>query len=306
VYVAGDQQSLKGVTGPSGSVTKLTGKQPNLLLFYQAWDSAAKAGKSNLDTAAMLNACNAGMLPMLTWESWDTTDKSGGATVIDQPAFSPAKIAAGTYDTYVRQIALAIKGLGAKCPIALRLDQEPDGNWYPWGANTTGMTGNTPADYIKMWRHVWKIFANQGVTNVLWVWSPNYEGPKAPTPLSALYPGSGYVDWVGIDAYYSRTGLTFAALFDPTILALRTFAADKPWIVSETGVGGPPKVTDKPSGISNLLAAIIRRPHFNGLVYFDSPAVRNDWRFNQTGASLAAFKSGINNSQYATGKPGTL
>jgi len=40
----------------------------------------------------------------------------------------------------------------------------------------------------------------QGATNVKWVWSPNVRY-GAELPLANLYPGSAYVDWLGLDGY---------------------------------------------------------------------------------------------------------
>ena len=48
----------------------------------------------------------------------------------------------------------------------LRLDHEPNGYWYPWGLATKGMH-NKAHDYVRMWRHVWRIFHRQHVHNVI-------------------------------------------------------------------------------------------------------------------------------------------
>jgi hypothetical protein len=309
VAVAGAPGSLSGVTGSSNSVTSETGKQPNLLMFYEAWNGNAASGKSNINTKSIAAACAQGLLPMLTWESWNTSVHGNGPNApYAQPAFAPSKIAGGAYDAYITAAADAIKSLGANCPVALRLDQEPNGYWYPWGITTVGMGGTVAtraADYIKMWQHVWNIFNKQGVTNVIWTWSPNYQGPKHPTlpDLKVSYPGAKYVDWIGIDAYYNSTGMTWVKLIDPTVTQIISFANDKPLILAETAVGS---FSDKPAMISNMLSNALRRTRFNGFVYFDEhfANTRNIWPFQQTTASLNAFKTGIKG--YAAGKPGSL
>jgi mannan endo-1,4-beta-mannosidase len=292
-----------------------TGKQPNLDLYFQAWDSGAASGTPNFSVKNAENDCAAGLLPMLTWESWDTkvqgVNRGTPGVAWAQPAFAPAKITAGDYDAYITATAKLIASL--PCPIALRFDQEVNGYWYPWGETTTGMPG-TPAtrasDYIAMWRHVWQIFQDQGATNVLWVWSPNFQSAKHTgyPDLSASYPGDAYVDWVGIDGYYyNNPTQTFGGLFDSTIKQLKTAAPNKPWLISETGVGSGP---NKPAQITNLLKAVLARSRFNGMVYFDQykPYDRSDWRFdapNDT-ADLNAFSTGINKSGYAAGVPGSF
>ena len=200
------------------------------------------------------------------------------------------------------------------CPIALRFDQEVNGYWYPWGESTQGMPG-TPTSrakaYIRMWRHVWRIFQNQHANNVLWVWSPNFQGPKHPgvPALTTAYPGNKYVDWVGIDGYYYNTpGQTFKNLFGSTMHQLKPAAAHKPWFIAETGVGTYPNASEKPRQIKNLLASVAHRKKFNGFVYFNQfkPYDRSDWRFDSNQASLKAFRAGIHRKIYASGKPGSF
>jgi hypothetical protein len=289
---------------PINKVTQETGKQPNMSLFYRAWDSAAAAGTSNIPVGGIANACNAGMLPMLTWESWDTNvTQSDGAPAWSQPDFSPATIANGTYDAYIRSSAQQIKNLD--CPIALRLDQEQNGYWYPWGITTQGMN-NSAADYAAMWRHIWTIFNQVGVQNVLWVWSPDIQSHKHTglPDLSASYPGNRYVDWIGIDGYlYNNPHETFYEKFQPTFDQLRTFVAHKPWIVAECGVGTGAR---KPQQIKNVLSAVARRKRLIGMNYFDTNKAtdHSNWTFDETQSSLDAFKNAIQNPMYATGVPG--
>ncbi len=58
----------------------------------------------------------------------------------------------------------------------------------------------TPAQYIAAYRHIHQVFANQGVTNVIWVWVSTGYLPHLPD-IAASYPGASYVDWIGYDAY---------------------------------------------------------------------------------------------------------
>jgi hypothetical protein len=297
VYVSQAPSSM----APINRVTQETGKHPNMSLFYNAWDQAASQGSSNINTGAIQNACDAGMLPMLTWESWDTNVQgSNGGPAWVQPDFAPAAIASGQYDAYIRASAERIKSLN--CPIALRLDQEDNSNWYPWGIATAGMN-NTAADYVAMWRHVWDIFHQVGTTNVLWVWSPNVQGLKhrGLPPLRASYPGARYVDWVGIDGYIlNNPNETFYQRFQPTFTQLRKFVPDTPWIIAECGVGDS---ASKPRQLRNLVRAVGRRHRLAGLNYFDTNKSTN-WMFSSTHASLHAFKTAINSSVYGAAVAG--
>jgi hypothetical protein len=325
IFTAGAPANMSSVTGQppatTNSVTTETGKQPNLDLYFQAWNAGSEKGKTDFSLRTAENACAAGLLPMYTWESWDTSQRGTNShrgtnipgVLWAQKAFAPHKIIAGDFDPYIRATADLMKTL--QCPIAVRFDQEPNGYWYPWGETTDGMPGATPAiraaRYVKMWRHVVTIFRNQGATNVIWVWSPNFQSlAHAGYPdLSASYPGNGYVDWVGIDGYYyNNPQQTFKGLFGPTIQQLKPFAHTKPWLIAETGVGTYPDSTTKPSQIRNLLNAVAGRKRFNGVTYFDEDKAndRSDWKFDSDQDSLAAFKAGIANPVYAHGKAGSF
>ncbi|MBC3844311.1 hypothetical protein GXW82_41620 [Streptacidiphilus sp. 4-A2] len=38
------------------------------------------------------------------------------------------------------------------------------------------------------WQHIHDIFQNEGVSNVIWVWSPNIINPVPSVQLKAYYP----------------------------------------------------------------------------------------------------------------------
>jgi mannan endo-1,4-beta-mannosidase len=311
ISLAGVPQS---VTTPITQIQQETGKRPNLDLYYMDWGTAANAlaGVPNFNASQAENACAAGMMPMMTWESWDTTDTDPTEGVAyTQQQFSPTNIIAGNFNAYIRVTAQAIASIG--CPIALRFDQEANGYWYPWGVTNsaeypaTDTTAQKALLYIQMWRHVRRIFAAEGATNVLWVWSPNIQGPKGEklVQFKQFYPGTKWVDWVGIDGYYNTPARTFSILFGSTIEQLEPVAADKPWMLAETGVGSS---TKKPWQIKNLLGSIAKDKRFNGFVYFEQhkSTDRNFWPFVDPAHpnSLPAFKAGIANKVFASGKPG--
>jgi hypothetical protein len=294
---------------PIDKIAGETGKKPNLVMWFQDWGSGAASGKVNFAPKAAEDACAAGILPLYTWESWNTAAHSSNpSSPYAQPAFAAKRIVSGAYDSYIRNTAKAMRA--THCPIVVRLDQEQNGYWYPWGLETTGMGSlrDTAQEYVMMWRHVWRIFHNQGATNVLWMWSPNFQSRpgKGQPKLSKSYPGNKYVDWVGIDGYYvDNPKQTFSKLFGPTVKQLTPVAASKPFIVAETAVGTG---STKPRQITNLLTSIAKSKRFNGFVYFDYYAngKRSYWPFQQTAASLAAFKAGIDKSAFGAAKPGTL
>jgi mannan endo-1,4-beta-mannosidase len=319
VFLQGSPANVAPITDKAvpTSIASEAGKQPNLVMFYQAWGPTLAAGIPEFIRSAQ-NACGAGMTPMMTWESWDTsvTNPDQG-TAYDQPLYSLQSIINGKYDAYIRQTAAAIKKLN--CPIAIRLDQEQNGFWYPWGVSNKGMKGvdqPTPARYVAMWRHVWQIFQAEGAnSNVIWTWSPNQQGVPAsttsPRVLAKSYPGNAYVDWIALDGYFfNDPTLTFSKLFGPTISQLRPYASGKPLLIGETGVGGPDlSSAKKASQLTNLIDSVASRKSFVGFVYFDQSqvitakdeALDADWKLDQTAASRQAFSSAIGSSVYGAG-----
>ncbi|HUD11364.1 MAG TPA: fibronectin type III domain-containing protein [Candidatus Saccharimonadia bacterium] len=116
----------------------------------------------------------------------------------------------------------------------------------PGGVNLVGDAGS-PAQYIAMWQNVRNIFAQQGVTNVLWVMTDETYAPFT-CLTTLLYPGNSAVDWMAFDTY--DRGLTGAegtstAPFEGTAGAwynhleqvnnATTNFVSKPWAVGEFG-----------------------------------------------------------------------
>lgn len=134
-----------------------------------------------------------GSMPVITWEPW-LADFDAQAFPAINPI--PAKrdknclkyISRGDYDAYIDAWAKEAKAV--QFPIFVRLGHEMNDPYrYPWGPQN-----NKAEDYIAAWRHVVKRFRDLGATNVLWVWSPH----PAYGYFDAYYPGSAYVDWVGV------------------------------------------------------------------------------------------------------------
>ena len=70
-----------------------------------------------------------------------------------------------------------------------------------------------------------------------WLWTVNIinntQNGRIPPP-NPWWPGSSYVNWVGIDGYYLKPTWQFAPLFGPTIGQVRELTRD-PILVAETG-----------------------------------------------------------------------
>jgi uncharacterized coiled-coil protein SlyX len=284
------------------ATTAEIGAQTNMVGYFQGWDQAFRAD-------AVTRSWQHGQLPFLTWESRPIDD---GNDVINAPAYSLPRILAGDFDGYLHQFAHGVAATGL--PVAIRLDQEMNGVWYPW-AETDGsgasINGNSAGQFVQMWRHVHDIFEQEGANaNVIWVWSPNRVDNLPTSHQSAaytasLYPGDGYVDWVGMSAYLrppytAGQSFTFDATFGRTLAQLRALT-DKPILLSE--VGASETEGHKPAWVTSFFQGLNDPANTDiiGFAWFDMAVTSyvegvrqtNDWRIDSRPDTLAAFVAGL-------------
>jgi mannan endo-1,4-beta-mannosidase len=232
------------------------GRQPNLVSYYNPWLEPFQVGFAT------------------------SAAKHGAITLIqlDPKDVSLASIAAGQYDAYLRSYATAVKAFGSQ--VVLSFGHEMNGNWYSWGNQHT-----SPRVFVAAWRHVVTVFRATGVENVTWLWTVNVIDNSIPIPDPApWWPGSSYVNWVGIDGYYYMSSQNFSQVFGPTIVAILNLTGD-PILIAETGAepdsGQPAKIND--------LFAGTRSYGLLGFVWFDEDTQGRVWKVNGP-SSFAAFR----------------
>jgi hypothetical protein len=104
--------------------------------------------------------------------------------------------------------------------------------------------------------------------------------------LAARWPGSRYVDWIGVDGYWRGPGDTFASVLAPTIRAALRLAR-KPVLIGETGAADVPQAR---GWIRSLFAGARRTPSVIGVVWFDYGDRLGDYRLEDDPAALAMFR----------------
>jgi Glycosyl hydrolase family 26 len=251
----------------------------DIVNFFDGWSSGFPKDQVQQIAAA-------GALPEVTWEPWDY--KLG----VNQDTYSLQGIVAGKFDTYITGWAQQATRWGK--PMLVRFAHEMNGNWYPW---SVGVNGNTSADYVAAFRHVHNLFAAAGATNVKWVWSPNVLA-GATSNLVSEYPGSQYVDMIGIDGYNfgtatrNSTWVSPSEIFSPTLKLLAKLDLGKPVVVDEVGcgqIGG-----SKAAWISNFVKLLATEPLVKGFLWseFNTPI---KWGVETSTSSLAAMKASLHN-----------
>ena len=257
VYTKGVPDSYAGVTAFKSAIRAT----PDVVMYYSGWFVPFPAKFAT-------TVANNGAVPLVQ---------------MDPDHINVSRIASGRYDGYLSAYAEAVRRY--KHPVVLSFGHEMNGTWYSWGYQHT-----PPAVFVAAWRHIVNLFRALGAHNVTWLWTVNIinntHGGTIPRP-DEWWPGSSYVNWVGIDGYYLKPSWKFAPLFGPTITAIRKLTLD-PILVAETGAvpaaGQPAKIAD--------LFAGIRQYGLLGFVYFNSTNSTGQHFDLATPAAVAAFRNG--------------
>jgi len=245
--------------------------------FYP-WDKEFPTGREKADLRD-------GRIPLISWN---------GKTL-------NLAIGLGQHDELIRSRAQAVKALGGK--VLLRWMWEMDGRQK--SEHTTH-----PAFYIAAWRHIHDVFAEEGATNVQWVWCPNATAFRIEDERNApaYYPGDDYVDWICADGYNWAPGRegdqwrSFASIY-------RDFydwgmARGKPLMVGEYGAQERDP-GEKARWLTEAREALKTEfPGIKAVVYFDSKK-EYDWRVTTSPETLAAFRA-MANDPWFTPDPNPL
>jgi len=264
-----------------------------LIHIYTAWGSKDEEQFPKLQVNAILEL---GSIPVITWEPWlsdfDAEDFPGIPKPEDREKNCLLAIANGTYDSYIKKWAAEAKE--AKQPMFVRLGHEMNDPYrYPWGPQN-----NKPVDFIAAWVHVHDIFTRIGATNVIWVWSPHL----AYGYYDAFYPGSKYVDYIGVGVLNYGTAVTWSKwwTFDE-IFGAHYHELDslhKPIMITEfgsLGVGGSRTkwFTDALAGIATKYTAVKSIVFYH---YSADKTVSNkglNWYFKDEAVTTKAIKKRI-------------
>lgn len=237
-------------------------------------------------------AAREGRLLMLTLQSWKPIPQD---QVFGTPTTLIFDLLDGQYDEYLREWAREAARWGR--PFFFRLDNEMNADWCPWSAFQYGKDADL---YIYAWRHVWKIFQEEGAENAIWVWNPNDTSfPNWRWNHHTRYwPGGKYVDWVGLtaynlgDAYPGNTWREFREAYRPVYDEYRRLYPGKPLMITEFAShdGGG----DKARWITDMFSALKEEfPAIRFAVWWNGTDGARRYRFDSTPASREAFARGI-------------
>lgn len=213
---------------------------------------------------------------------------------------SLGQIARGRGDRWLHSFAATIAA--TRLPFALSFGPEMNGSWYTYGAGTARA-------YISAFRHVHNVLlrdVGKALTPatasrlLTFMWQPSAMHTSTPSPRP-YWPGTRYVELIGLDGYYYHPTDTFHVIFDRTISMLRKLSPKTRIMIGETAVG--PRIGHQVRGIYDLFAGI-RHRKLAGLIWFNRnqaglhyvPRKRvyhQDWRLQDHPGAMRAFIAGL-------------
>ncbi|GAA1792079.1 hypothetical protein GCM10009682_12620 [Luedemannella flava] len=231
-------------------------------------------------THSDLHFLQRGSILMLSWASGDTR-----ATTM------------GRYDELIRERAQRVAELDR--PIMIRFRWEMD------RPNLRASMWSGP-DYIAAWKHVRKLFAEEGATNVSWVWCPTVEG-FAGGYAQEFYPGDDAVDWLCVDAYAASQLVDLGTLLTPFLQWSATHP--KPIIIGEYGISRAYPAAQRAAWLTNAGAVFQANPQIKAVSLFESNPDPKDeqqqFAISDTPAALDAFATMSRASYFAPTFPTT-
>jgi hypothetical protein len=322
---------------------KLVGKRQAIIASSSYW------GEQSFPTANMEIIWRHGSIPLLFWSPWDRPyDEDQGPD-----KFSLANIAAGKWDAYIDHWGDAAKAFGH--PVMVSFANEMNGEWFPWSGVFFGRDKEVPGfdpppytgpeylrgAYLNWWgslgfpryvgpevfkaayRRVVDRVRARGATNVIWVFHfMNFSMPQEMWNLIAnYYPGSNYVDWLGMSLYGQQyvedNWSSFEPLLDWPCTEITTLDPSKPVMLAEWGIGEFPQFGSKSGFIREAFKVMKQYPMVKAAVFWNErwqnePKTNPDGtyqdggfsnlRVNSSPESLEAYRRGVG-EPYWLGRP---
>lgn len=290
---------------------EMVGKHQAIIASSSYW------GEQNFPTANLNVLWRHGSVPLVFWSPWDKPYIQGRGP----DKFSLTNILAGQWDTYIDKWGDAAREFGH--PMIVAFGVEMNGDWFPWsGAFYGGDDWDDDADnwkgpetFRRAYRYVVDRVRARGAMNVKWMFhTNNYSYPLDTWNFApAYYPGSDYVDWLGLSVYGQQfkdeANPDIPSLVDWPYKELSDLDANKPVMIAEWATGDFPFSPDergmlKPQWIKQALEMFpTRYPRLKAAVYWherwqNADQSYSNLRVNSSVESLKAYREGVANPDW--------
>ena len=284
----------------------MVGKHQAIIASSSYW------GEQNFPAANLNVIWRHGSLPLVFWSPWDKpyTQNRG------PDKFNLTDIAAGKWDAYIDKWADAAREFGH--PMIVAFGVEMNGDWFPWSGTYYGgdewipeiKSWRGPENFKAAYRHVVDRVRARRATNIQWMFhTNNYSYPLDVWNFApAYYPGSDYVDWLGLSVYGQQfkeePNPDIPSLVDWPYQELSGLDPKKPIMIAEWATGEFPYSPDehgmrKPEWIKQGLELFRSRyPRVKAAVYWHERWQNVDQSFsnlrvNSSVESLKAYREGV-------------
>ncbi|MEP7369961.1 MAG: glycosyl hydrolase [Dermatophilaceae bacterium] len=203
-------------------------------------------------------------------------------------------------------VARRVKAYGRV--VAIRPWAEMNGDWQsfqPTAAPTDGYATGYLA-FKAAWQNLVNVFRGEGVTNVRWVFNPTTDTYAETTDVRLIWPGSAYVNVLGLDGYNWGTGGIFAwrsftNIYQTQYNRLRALAPTRPVWICEVGCADPlsaRNVVTAPTGQTkatwwrDAALAAGQMPAVRAVILFDV-AKERDWRALSSTSALTGLRTAL-------------
>jgi hypothetical protein len=294
---------------------KMVGKHQAIVASSSYW------GEQAFPSANAKLILRHGSIPLIFWSPWDrpyAEDKG-------PDKFNLRSILEGKWDQYIDRWADAARDIDTQFFVSFA--NEMNGTWFPWsgtfyGGNkeiqkNTPETFEGPETFKKTWRYVVDRVRARGAKNILWVFhAMNYSIPQDTWNMAAqYYPGSDYVDWLGLSVYgeqYREEGWSYfsprekdgkmsGGLLDWPYQEMIELDPSKPIMLAEWGVGQFGKIGLKAEWIREGLRDLREKyPRVKAAIFWherwqNEDETYSNLRVNSSPEALNAYREGVAN-----------
>ena len=286
---------------------RIVGKHQAIIASSSYW------GEQNFPIANLNIIWRHGSLPLVFWSPWDKPYVQDRGP----DKFGLKQILAGKWDSYIDNWANAARAFGH--PMIVVFGDEMNGEWFPWSGAYYGrdqpVDGSEtkwegPETFKAAYRYVVDRVRACGASNIKWMFhTNNYSYPMDTWNFApAYYPGSDYVDWLGLSVYgqqFKDEPLpNIPSLVDWPYQEICGLDPNKPIMIAEWGTGQFPHGGSKAAWIKEGLDLFrTRYPRIKAAVYWHERWQNPDesysnLRVNSSVESLQAYRDGVANPDW--------
>lgn len=201
------------------------------------------------------------------------------------PKYSLTSIVAGHWDAQLKALAHDFKVFDV--PVFMDFAPEMNGNWFHWagvwngGAHTASYGAKNLADgpelYRDAYRHIIDLFRSVGAHKVTWIFHVDAWGvdDKGWNAIKNYYPGTDYIDWLGLSFYgaheVDQYMLPFDGVMKKAYRSLSDLDPGKPIFLSEFGaseISGDPLAKAKWIKAAGQALVSRRYPKIHAISYW--------------------------------------